>query len=42
VHDGRLMIEDNQNGTPDWAEASLLHNLNVSERMIVAFRMRFH
>jgi outer membrane protein assembly factor BamB len=47
-HDGRvdvtdegLVLDDNQDGTPDWAEACLLRNLDTADRMIVEFRARF-
>jgi outer membrane protein assembly factor BamB len=41
VVDGKLSVEDNQDGTPDWAEAYLPGNLDVADRMIVEFRARF-
>ncbi len=47
-HDGRvaatddgLVLEDNQDGSPDWAEACLPRNLKTAGRISVEFRARF-
>jgi outer membrane protein assembly factor BamB len=41
IADGKLMLEDDRDGKPDWAEANLPRKLAVADRMVLEFRARF-